>query len=35
VERILLVDPQASLGGLRDFAQDVMPAFQPRRAAAE
>ncbi len=35
IERILLVDPKASIAGLRDFAQAVMPAFQPRRAAAE
>lgn len=33
VERILLVDPKASLGGLRDFAETVMPTFQPRPVA--
>jgi alkanesulfonate monooxygenase SsuD/methylene tetrahydromethanopterin reductase-like flavin-dependent oxidoreductase (luciferase family) len=32
---ILLVDPNASLANLRAFAREVMPAFQPTRAAAE
>ena len=31
---ILLVDPNASVGNLRAFAREVMPAFQPTRAAA-
>jgi len=31
---ILLVDPNASLANLRAFAREVMPAFQPARAAA-
>ncbi len=35
VERVLLVDPRASLRGLHDFAETVMPAFVSRRAAAE
>jgi len=35
VERVLLVDPRASLQGLRDFAEAVMPEFRPRHAAAE
>jgi alkanesulfonate monooxygenase SsuD/methylene tetrahydromethanopterin reductase-like flavin-dependent oxidoreductase (luciferase family) len=29
---ILLVDPNASVGNLRAFAREVMPAFQPARA---
>ena len=29
---ILLVDPHASVGNLRAFAREVMPAFQPARA---
>lgn len=29
VERVLLVDPNASVGGLRDFAASVMPACEP------
>lgn len=32
---ILLVDPNASVGNLRAFAREVMPAFAPQRAAAE
>jgi alkanesulfonate monooxygenase SsuD/methylene tetrahydromethanopterin reductase-like flavin-dependent oxidoreductase (luciferase family) len=32
---ILLVDPNASVANLRAFAREVMPAFAPRRAAAE
>ncbi len=32
---ILLVDPNASVGNLRAFAREVMPAFQTGRAAAE
>ncbi|MGE5149887.1 MAG: LLM class flavin-dependent oxidoreductase, partial [Rhodospirillaceae bacterium] len=31
---ILLVDPNASVGNLRAFAREVMPAFTPARAAA-
>jgi alkanesulfonate monooxygenase SsuD/methylene tetrahydromethanopterin reductase-like flavin-dependent oxidoreductase (luciferase family) len=31
---ILLVDPNASLGNLRAFAREVMPAFQEKRTAA-
>jgi alkanesulfonate monooxygenase SsuD/methylene tetrahydromethanopterin reductase-like flavin-dependent oxidoreductase (luciferase family) len=31
---ILLVDPNASVGNLRAFAREVMPAFQPAQAAA-
>jgi alkanesulfonate monooxygenase SsuD/methylene tetrahydromethanopterin reductase-like flavin-dependent oxidoreductase (luciferase family) len=31
---ILLVDPNASVANLRAFAREVMPAFQPTRAAA-
>jgi alkanesulfonate monooxygenase SsuD/methylene tetrahydromethanopterin reductase-like flavin-dependent oxidoreductase (luciferase family) len=31
---ILLVDPNASLGNLRAFAREVMPAFQSTRTAA-
>jgi alkanesulfonate monooxygenase SsuD/methylene tetrahydromethanopterin reductase-like flavin-dependent oxidoreductase (luciferase family) len=34
-ETILLVDPNASLGNLRAFAREVMPAFRSTRAAAE
>ena len=30
---ILLVDPNASVANLRAFAREVMPAFQPARAA--
>jgi alkanesulfonate monooxygenase SsuD/methylene tetrahydromethanopterin reductase-like flavin-dependent oxidoreductase (luciferase family) len=30
VERVLLVDPKASVAGLRDFARAIMPAFQPQ-----
>jgi probable F420-dependent oxidoreductase len=32
---ILLVDPNASPANLRAFAREVMPAFNPQRAAAE
>jgi alkanesulfonate monooxygenase SsuD/methylene tetrahydromethanopterin reductase-like flavin-dependent oxidoreductase (luciferase family) len=32
---ILLVDPNASVANLRAFAREVMPAFQPARAAAD
>ena len=32
---ILLVDPNASVGNLRAFAREVMPAFMPVAAAAE
>ena len=35
VTNILLVDPNASVGNLRAFANEVMPAFQPVAAAAE
>ena len=31
---ILLVDPNASVGNLRAFAREVMPAFQPARAVS-
>ena len=31
---ILLVDPNASVGNLRAFAREVMPAFRPARAVA-
>lgn len=31
---ILLVDPNASVGNLRAFAREVMPAFQPTRAVS-
>jgi probable F420-dependent oxidoreductase len=31
---ILLVDPNASVGNLRAFAREVMPAFKPARAVA-
>ncbi|MDR3525520.1 MAG: LLM class flavin-dependent oxidoreductase [Acetobacteraceae bacterium] len=34
-ENILLVDPNASVGNLRAFAAEVMPAFAPVAAAAE
>ena len=35
VERVLLVDPKATIAGLRHFAAEVMPALVPSRAAAE
>lgn len=35
VETVLLVDPKASVGGLRAFADEVMPEFREARAAAE
>ena len=35
VNNILLVDPNASVGNLRAFANEVMPAFQPVAEAAE
>lgn len=35
VESILLVDPNATVAGLRVFASEVMPAFSGDRAAAE
>jgi len=34
VETILLVDPKASVDGLRAFAQEVMPRFRVERSAA-
>jgi alkanesulfonate monooxygenase SsuD/methylene tetrahydromethanopterin reductase-like flavin-dependent oxidoreductase (luciferase family) len=33
ITNILLVDPNASVGNLRAFEREVMPAFQPRRSA--
>jgi probable F420-dependent oxidoreductase len=33
VETVLLVDPKASMAGLRAFAQEVMPAFRAAQAA--
>ncbi len=35
IERVLLVDPNASIEGLRAFAHDVMPAFADTSAAAD
>jgi probable F420-dependent oxidoreductase len=35
VETVLLVDPKASVGSLRAFAEAVMPSFRPESVAAE
>jgi alkanesulfonate monooxygenase SsuD/methylene tetrahydromethanopterin reductase-like flavin-dependent oxidoreductase (luciferase family) len=35
VERVLLVDPKASIAGLRTFAAEVIPHFGTKQAAAE
>jgi hypothetical protein len=34
VETVLLIDPEARIDSLRDFAAEVMPAFGAAEAAA-